>query len=123
MSKPSAKPDRRDRRSPWPSEALALQLARVAQRHDLELIVLADRGGNLWATSRRDRSAETLAASAPHLRRVAPAGVAVASGKPLRVAALHVGRAELYLAAQGTHCARAVRDAAPGVQRILAALI
>jgi len=109
--------DRRLRRSAYASEALRLQLERVAATHELDGLVLADRLGHLWASS-QPVGGTALARWA----RLGPRADEQPQRHPGPVALrwLQVSGADLCLVASGGGAERrALGVAAGGVQRIL----
>jgi len=117
------------KRSPWASEALRFQLQHISKSFNLNSMVLADRGGHLWAASTWDDPAQIHLASTVAGMGVLSNGqgftIAQQRGRSVQVKKLQIGRATLYLAAQGAQrqTAAALDHAVEGVERILNALI
>jgi hypothetical protein len=121
--------ERRRQRSAWASEALHLQLLEVADAYHLEALVLSDSLGHLWAASGSE------AAPMDMIAELARDGARADGGalrdrkqqgrKPVLVRRLQVGAATLFLSAKGTpkRSRPALEQAAPGVERILGALL
>ena len=120
--------DRRKTRSTWASEALGHQLREVTGCYSMESLVLADRGGNLWAAAAADPTSVQLARAVARLGTLASGSafqIAQQSGRSVRVCRLQIGSAALFLAAQGAQRSTepALAHAAEGVERILASLL
>lgn len=116
--------ERRVARSPWASEALGLQLQHTTLIHGLDSMVLADAAGNLWAASQLDRGRAHLASTVADTGSLGRGGrftIARQRGRSVTVRRLRVGRATLFLAAEGQQprCEKALDQARPGVERIL----
>ncbi len=121
--------ERRQTRSEFVSEALRLQLAAVAERHNIDMLVLADDGGLLWAAA-YPTGGISLAARAAHAVEPGRGDFVVLIPQPDPVVArrVRVGAAQLYLVAQASghatrRCRRALVEATRGVRRILGSLI
>jgi hypothetical protein len=91
-------------------------------------MVLTDTGGHLWAATTFDPAQSHLASSVAGMGVLAGESdftIAQQRGRSVQVKRLKVGKATLYLAAQGvqSRTQAALDHAAEGVERILGALI
>ncbi len=120
--------ERRQKRSPWASQALQFQLQQITQEFQLDSLILTDSKGNLWAASSIDPVSGHLA------QKVASIGVLGGGkgftvvqdkGKTISVSRINVGQAHLFLAAHGAQrqADLAIEMAVPGVERILHGLL
>ena len=121
--------ERREDRSEFVSEALRLQLASIAERHDIDTLVLADDDGNLWAaaypTGGTSLAARAAAALRPERGRFVQL---VPQPDPVIARRLIIGNAQLHLIAQASGNATrrsrlALLEASRGVRRILGSLL
>lgn len=125
--------ERRIRRSVWPSEALRHQLGRTAARHRIDLMVLADAEGAVWASSSRRSPPGRCTALAAQASKAAyeddTGEVAILADEPdvVLVQRIAIGPTVLHLIskARGRAARRsreALAEAGRGVRRILGQL-
>jgi len=106
-----------------------LQLRQLSRRYNLDALVLADADGHLWAASALDPVRAHLATAVATMGVLAGPNeqftVAQQVGRSVWVRKLQIGRALLYLAAQGAQSRTrpALEHAANGIERILGPLL
>lgn len=117
--------ERRQERSSYLADALMFHLRRVAQKHRLDVLVLADGAGNLWAASEPSGCSSLAARAGSGLDPDGNGFVQlVPQPDPITLRRLPHRNAALFLVARASGNAtrrsrRALIDATRGIRRIL----
>lgn len=115
--------ERRRKRSNFAGLALKYLFNSIVSRQGLEALVLADAAGLVVASSKRDDDAEEVAALAPLMARSTGLQHDWYWGAPMTMQEVEIDQDIFYLCALGDNGSAldAAREAAGGVDRILAA--